>query len=83
MPDPKKTRRTWLYLTEEDDARLRSLLKKLGPHYNDALVLSIIASAGLKACEEQGGRLSLPLSFKVAEEGEPSRLNEPPTHKRK
>ncbi len=84
MAAQKKTRRAWLYITEDDDARLQSLVKKLGPHYNDALILSTIASAGLKACEDEGSRLALPLNFKVVEEtGRDLRLNELPTSKRK
>jgi hypothetical protein len=84
MAVQKKTRRAWLYITEDDDARLQSLVKKLGPHYNDALILSTIASAGLKACEEEGSRLALPLCFKVVEESDTTlRLNEPSTPKRK
>jgi len=84
MPEPKKTRRCWLYVTEEDDVILQSLVKKLGAHYNETLVLSIIASAGLKACQEAGTRLPHEFSFKVVDdEARNARLNEPQPTKRK
>ena len=66
MNAQKKSTRSWLYLNEEDSARLDKLVAAVGS-LNEATVLSAIASAGLKACEGLGNRLPLPLKFQIVE----------------
>jgi hypothetical protein len=66
MNAQKKSTRSWLYLNDEDEARLDKLVAAVGT-LNEATVLSAIASAGLRACEEIGNRLPLPLKFQIVE----------------
>jgi hypothetical protein len=66
MTTAKKSKRAWLYLSEEDQQRLKKLVEAVGT-LNEAMVLSALASAGLKACEEIGNRMPLPLKFKIVE----------------
>jgi hypothetical protein len=63
----KKSKRAWLYISEEDQPRLEELLRSVGGSFNEVTVLSALASAGLKACEDIGYRLPLPLVFSVQE----------------
>jgi len=72
MTIQKKSQRKWLYLDEQDLVRLSKLVEAVGT-LNDAVVLSALASAGLKACEGLGYRLPLPLKFEVAEGVEPEK----------
>ena len=62
----KKAKRTWVYVSEEDQPRLQALVKAVGS-LNETMILGAIASARLKACEEIGYRLPLPLKFEVKE----------------
>jgi len=66
MPTGKKSKRVWLYLSEDDQERLHKLVQALGS-LNEAAILSTLAGAGLKACEEIGNRMPLPLKFQVIE----------------
>ena len=51
MPAPhKKSQRKWLYLAEEDVARLGRLVENF-PSLNEAMVLGTLAAAALRACE--------------------------------
>ena len=61
-----KPKRAWLYLSEEDKSRLNKIVNSVGT-LNDATVLTMLAAAGLRSCEEIGYRLPLPLKFKVSE----------------
>lgn len=72
MATVRKPRRTWLYVSEDDQQRLEKILSAVQPHMNEATVLSLLASSGLQACERAGNRLPLPLRFEIAEVAEPS-----------
>jgi len=50
MANPKKNRRTWLYISGDDEAKLADLVKALGPHYTESMVLTTLASAALHTC---------------------------------
>jgi hypothetical protein len=66
MAIEKKAKRLWVYLSEEDATRLDRLVNALGS-LNAITVLTALASSGLKACEEAGNRLPLPLKFQIVE----------------
>jgi hypothetical protein len=80
----KKGKRYWVYLSEQDEQRLNKLVDSIGT-LSAFDVLSVIASAGLKASEESGHRLPLPLGFQIHEAAPVSYgMNEPrppATHK--
>ncbi len=65
MAIEKKSQRKWLYLGDEDVARLDRLVESVGT-MNEAMVLGALASAALKACEELGYSV-LPLKLVVPE----------------
>lgn len=75
MATQKKLKRVWGYLSEDDQNRLAKLVESVGGGLNEAQVLSVLASAALKACSEAGNRVPLPLKFSLAEVGDPQ-LNE-------
>jgi len=65
MAIEKKPQRKWLYLGDEDAARLDKLVESVGT-MNEAMVLGALASAALRACEDLGYRV-LPLKLVVPE----------------
>ncbi len=71
-----------MYLDETDEKRLAALVKAI-PVLSEAMIVSAILSAGLKACSDAGNRLPLPLAFKIVEAD--TTLNEasPPYRTRK
>ena len=60
-----KPKRTWLYLSDEDQKRLCKIVNDV-ESLNDATVLSILAAAALRACDEIGF-MPLPLHLTVKE----------------
>ena len=72
MRSQKKSQRKWLYLGDDDVARLEKLVEAF-PSLNEAMVLGTLASAALKSCEGLGYRV-LPSAFTIAEE-KPSTKN--------
>ena len=76
MANQKKSKRSWLYLSEEDQARLQKLAAAVGT-LNDATILSALASASLRACEELGNRMPLPLKFRIIEGSMEKELSPP------
>ena len=73
MEPQKKPKRSWVYLSEEDQRRVNNLLKAVGT-LNEVTILSTLASAALRACEESGNRMPLPLKFQIVE-GVPEKPN--------
>jgi hypothetical protein len=71
MATARKPRRTWLYVSDDDQERLEKILAAVQPHMNEATVLSVLASSGLKACERAGNRLPLPLGFEIVDPDPP------------
>lgn len=70
-----KRKQIRMYLDETDEKHLAALVKAI-PVLSEAMIVSAILSAGLKACSDAGNRLPLPLHFEIRE-GD-SRLNESP-----
>ena len=70
MAIQKKAKRSWVYLSEDDAGRLDKLVSALGT-LNEVTILTALASSGLKACEDAGNRLPLPLKFQIVEEPSP------------
>ncbi len=67
----KKGKAVRLYIFEEDEPRLEALMKATG--LTGTMIVSILASAGMKACVAAGNRMPLPLIFKIekdCDEGE-------------
>ena len=52
-----------MYLNDDDEKRLKGIADAI-PVLSEAMIVSAILSAGLKACSENGSRLPLPLNFK-------------------
>ena len=76
MATGKKPKRVWVYLSEEDQGRLNSLVSAVGT-LNEVMILSTLVSAALKACDQAGTRMPLPLKFQITEglpENEPKPL---------
>jgi hypothetical protein len=65
MLTQQKGKQVRLYILEDDEARLDKLSEATGVNVTTAITL--IVSAGLKACEGIGYRLPLPLRFQIAE----------------
>ena len=66
MAIQKKAKRSWVYLSEEDTVRLDNLVKALGT-LNEVTILTALASSALRACEDLGNRMPLPLKFQIVE----------------
>ena len=84
MATYKNRHRLWVYLDEEDHRRLEQL-SKAARTLNEVSILTTLVSAALKACDEAGSRIPLPLKFRILDElpeQSSSRL-ELPTPKRK
>lgn len=64
MTNEKKPRRVWAYLDDDAQTRLANVIKNIRS-LDEVTVLSTMLAAALKACEEQGNRLPLPLNFKI------------------
>ena len=65
MLTQQKGKQVRLYILEDDEARLDKLSGATGVNVTTAITL--IVSAGLRACEEAGFRLPLPLKFQITE----------------
>ena len=52
-------------LTTEEMAQLKKLAQSVG--LSPPAVMTVVASAGLKACVEAGNRLPLPMKFEIVE----------------
>jgi hypothetical protein len=61
----KKGKHVRLYVLEDDEAGLEKLASNVGITQTTALTL--IVSAGLKACGQADYRLPLPLKFQIVE----------------
>ena len=70
----QKGKQVRLYILEDDEARLDKLSKTTG--VNVTTIMTLIVSAGLKACELNNYRMPLPLQFRVEDTGPPYHLNE-------
>ena len=79
----KKGKHVRLYILEEDEPLLEALAE--ATRLSQTAIMTLLVSAGLKACAENGNRIPLPLSFEVLGPTSPYRMNEPSTqaHKRK
>src|ERR1051325_9822446 len=66
MEPQKKPKRSWVYLSEEDQRRVNNLLKAVGT-LNEVTILSTLASAAFRACEESDNGIPLPLNFRIVE----------------
>lgn len=75
----KKGKPVRLYVYEEDEPLLNSLIEATG--LSGTMIMSVIVSSGLRACAGAGNRMTLPLKFVIAEvESAPqNRLTRPPT----
>jgi hypothetical protein len=69
VADNKKHNILRLYLSEENTAKVVALCERA--EVSRADLLTRITVAGLRAIEENGGRIALPLRFKVVEEPMP------------
>lgn len=69
-----KRKQVRMYLDDADEKRLRALAEAI-PVLSEAMIISAILSAGLKACSDAGNRLHLPLGFNISDVS--NRLNEP------
>ena len=77
MLTQKKGKHVRLYVLEEDEPLLEKLASATG--LTQTMVLTVIVSAGIKACSQLGNRLPLPLKFQILEgaaekDPSPSRL---------
>ncbi len=61
-----KRKQVRMYLDEGDEQRLAALSEAI-PVLSEAMILSAIVSAGLRACSDGGNRMPLPLHFKILE----------------
>ncbi len=73
MRGEKKGKRSWFYISEEDEARLDKLAQATG--LSPAFVMTTIATAAIRAVADNNYRLSLPLHFELSEASPV--LNEP------
>ena len=64
-----KRKQIRMYLDDVDEQRLQALAKAI-PVLSQAMIVSSILSAGLKACSDAGNRLPLPLTFRMSEGAE-------------
>lgn len=69
----QKGKHVRLYILEDDELPLEKLAQ--ATRLTQTAILTILVSAGLKACVEAGNRLPLPLKFEITE-GDPQ-MNEP------
>jgi hypothetical protein len=65
MLTQKKGKHVRLYILEEDEPLLEKLAAATG--LTQTMVLTVVVSAGIKACAADGDRLPLPLKFKIEE----------------
>jgi hypothetical protein len=67
MPDEVvKPRRLWVYLSAVDQTRLDELVKKFSnPALGEVQILSTLCAAALKACDDAGGVMPLPLNLTI------------------
>jgi hypothetical protein len=77
-----KRKQVRIYLDDEDSPVFDSLLAKSGKLSETAL-MTMIVSAGLKAIEQGGGRITLPLQLEMASPSSGYLLNETPAKARK
>jgi hypothetical protein len=61
-----KRKQVRMYLSDEDERRLKELAEAI-PVLSEAMIASTILSAGLAACSSMGNRLPLPLKFQIIE----------------
>lgn len=61
----QKGKHVRLYILEDDEAPLEKLAGVIG--LTQTAILTILISAGIKACVESGNRLPLPLKFQIVE----------------
>jgi hypothetical protein len=69
MASQKKGKHVRLYILEEDEEPLEKLASATG--LSQTMVLTMLVSAGLRACTEAGRRMPLPLKFGISEDGLP------------
>ena len=53
-----KERRVWCYLNSADDQHLKQIADTYDGKLNEAVILSVLVSAALRACAERGYRLT-------------------------
>ena len=63
MRADKKGKRTWCYLSEEDEKRLEKTVETTG--LSHAFVLSELASAALNAIAEDEHQITFPIRFTI------------------
>lgn len=76
MATDKKPKRTWVYLSEQDQQRLTKLVDAVGGSLSEVNVLTALTSAAIKACSDAGNRIPLPLRFSISSETEEFRTPE-------
>ncbi len=70
----KKDKRYWVYLSEENQARLAKLVEQAEP-LGEVELLSLITASALKAIEKGGGKIDLPLKMVILREVDPDILS--------
>lgn len=76
MPAALKRKQVRMYLDETDEERLAALVKAI-PVLSEAMIVSALISAALKATSDAGDRLPLPLNLTINDAAMSARLNEP------
>jgi hypothetical protein len=60
-----KPKRVWIYVGNDDEKRIDSLLRRF-PHLSEAAVMASLLSAALRCCEREGF-LAIPYEFTTLE----------------
>ena len=74
-----KRKQVRIYLDESDQARLDSLVNRIGSTLSETTIVTTLLSAALKTCEDEGSRMPLPLAFQFSDPSDSDRnfaLNE-------